>query len=95
MNLLAMLPAGLALGLRPGTEARQRTPVDWLGLGLLAFFMVMLISGLHALSTADSAPWNPILLCVPSQKGLFTDPPQRHKEIPGLPVKSNLLPSAA
>ena len=57
LNLLAMLPAGLALGLRPGTEARQRTPVDWLGLGLLAFFMVMLISGLHALSTANFAPW--------------------------------------
>jgi len=30
--------------------------VDWLGLGLLAFFMVMLISGLHALATARSAP---------------------------------------
>jgi MFS family permease len=57
LNLLAMLPAGLALGLRPATEARQRAPVDWLGLGLLAFFMVMLISGLHALSTANSAPW--------------------------------------
>lgn len=50
--------------------------------------------GLSVFFTADSAPWNPILLCVPSQKGLFTDPPQRHKEIPGLPVKSNLLPSA-
>jgi len=57
LNVLAMLPAGLALGLRLGTEGRQRTPVDWLGLGLLAFFMVMLISGLHALSTIGSAPW--------------------------------------
>jgi hypothetical protein len=35
--------------------------VDWLGLGLLAFFMVMLISGLHALSTANSAPWAAIV----------------------------------
>src|SRR4029453_10045271 len=64
LNLLAMLPAGLALGLRPGTEARQRTPVDWLGLGLLAFFMVMLISGLHALSTANSAPWAAVVSLV-------------------------------
>jgi Na+/melibiose symporter-like transporter len=30
--------------------------VDWLGLGLLAFFMAMLISGLHALPTAGSTP---------------------------------------
>ena len=69
LNLLAMLPAGLALGLRPGTEARQRTPVDWLGLGLLAFFMVMLISGLHALSTADSAPWDAIVPLVLAAMG--------------------------
>ncbi len=56
LNVLAMLPAGLALGLRPGTEGRQTDQVDWLGLGLLAFFMAMLISGLHALPTAGSAP---------------------------------------
>ena len=69
LNLLAMLPAGVALGLRPGTKARQRTPVDWLGLGLLAFFMVMLISGLHALSTADSAPWDAIVPLVLAAMG--------------------------
>jgi MFS transporter, DHA2 family, multidrug resistance protein len=56
LNVLAMLPAGLALGLRPGTQGRQTNQVDWLGLGLLAFFMAMLISGLHALPTAGSAP---------------------------------------
>src|SRR5215470_18312578 len=61
LNLLAMLPAGLALGLRPGAGARQRTPVDWLGLALLAFFMVMLILGLHASSAVDSAPWDAIV----------------------------------
>src|SRR6267378_3891459 len=49
LNVLAMLPAGLALWLRPGTADRQTKPVDWLGLGLLGFFMAMLISGLHAL----------------------------------------------
>jgi MFS transporter, DHA2 family, multidrug resistance protein len=56
LNVLAMLPAGLALWLRPGTADRQTKPVDWLGLGLLAFFMVMLVHGLHALATARSAP---------------------------------------
>jgi DHA2 family multidrug resistance protein-like MFS transporter len=56
LNVLAMLPAGLALWLHPGTAHRQTKPVDWLGLGLLAFFMVMLVHGLHALATARSAP---------------------------------------
>jgi MFS family permease len=56
LNVLAMLPAGLALWLHPGTADRQTKPVDWLGLGLLAFFMVMLVHGLHALATARSAP---------------------------------------
>jgi MFS family permease len=56
LNVLVMLPAGLALGLRPGIQGRQTNQVDWLGLGLLAFFMAMLISGLHALPTAGSAP---------------------------------------
>ena len=69
LNLLPMLPAGLALGLRPGTEARPKTSVDWLGLGLLAFFMVMLISGLHALSTVDSAPWATIVPLVLAAMG--------------------------
>src|SRR5215468_3323685 len=69
LNLLAMLPAGLLLGLRPGTEARPRTSVDWLGLGLLAFFMVMLISGLHALSSVESAPWAAIVPLVLAAMG--------------------------
>ena len=56
LNVLAMLPAGLALWLHPGTADRQTKPVDWLGLGLLGFFMVMLVHGLHALATARSAP---------------------------------------
>src|ERR1700704_4898003 len=56
LNVLAMPPAGLALWLHPGTADRQTKPVDWLGLGLLAFFMVMLVHGLHALATARSAP---------------------------------------
>ena len=56
LNVVAMTPAALALWLNPGTGDRKTKPVDWLGLCLLAVFMVTLISGLHALPTARSAP---------------------------------------
>ncbi len=56
LNVLVILPAGLTLWLHPGTSDRQTSRVDWLGLGLLAFFMLMLVSGLHALARASSAP---------------------------------------
>ena len=56
LNVVAMTPAALALWLNPGTGDRKTKPVDWLGLCLLAAFMVTLISGLHALPTARSAP---------------------------------------
>src|ERR1700704_6333168 len=62
LNVLAMVPAGLVLWLNPGTGDRRTNPVDWLGLCLLAFFMVTLISGLHALPTARSAPGAAIAL---------------------------------
>src|SRR5205823_14878083 len=45
--------------------------------------------------TAASAAWKPILECVPSQNGLFTDAPQRHSENAGLPVRSYSFPSAS
>ncbi len=56
LNVLVMLPAGLALWLHPGTGDRQAKRVDWLGLVLLAFFMITLISGLHALPAARYEP---------------------------------------
>ena len=56
LNFLIIVPAGLALWLRARPGLRQRNRLDWLGLVLLAFFMVMLISGLHALPAAGSAP---------------------------------------
>jgi MFS family permease len=62
LNVVVMLPAGLALWLDPGTSDRQTKRVDWLGLGLLAFFMVTLISGLHALPAARSDPAAAIVL---------------------------------
>ena len=56
LNFFIIVPAGLALWLRARPGLRQRNRLDWPGLVLLAFFMVMLISGLHALPAAASAP---------------------------------------
>jgi len=64
LNVVVMLPAGLALWLHPGTSDRQTKRVDWLGLGLLALFMVTLTSGLHALPAARSEPAPAIVLLV-------------------------------
>jgi MFS family permease len=57
LNVLIMLPAGLALGLHAGSEKRQPGPIDWLGLGLLVCFTTMLVYGLHALPAVRAAPW--------------------------------------
>jgi MFS family permease len=61
LNVLLMLPAGLVLWLcnRPGS--RPRYQLDWLGLGLLALFMPMLISGLQSLPTVDTAPFAAVI----------------------------------
>jgi hypothetical protein len=56
LNVLAMLPAAVMLWLHRGTASRQANRMDWVGLGLLAVFMVMLITGLQALAAARSAP---------------------------------------
>jgi MFS family permease len=56
LNVVVMLPAGLTLWLQSGGRDGQAARVDWLGLGLLAFFMVMLVHGLHALATVRSDP---------------------------------------
>jgi Na+/melibiose symporter-like transporter len=51
-----MLPAGLALWRDPASTARHRDRVDWVGLLLLAFFMVTLVHGLHSLAHARTEP---------------------------------------
>jgi MFS family permease len=56
LNLLLMAPPGLALWLRPGAAAARTDRVDWLGLGLLAVFMVALVQGLHGVAHLESAP---------------------------------------
>jgi MFS family permease len=50
LNLIAMVPAALILLRHPGTAGRRATSMDGMGLGLLAVFMVTLISGLQALA---------------------------------------------
>src|ERR1700675_3644411 len=50
---------------------------------------------LSAFLTASSAPWKPMRLWVPSQKGLLTEPPQRQRENAGLPVRSYGVPLAS
>jgi MFS family permease len=61
LNVLIMIPAAVVLWLYPGTGTRHTKGVDWLGLGLLAGFMVMLVSGVHALASVRSAPLTAIV----------------------------------
>ena len=56
LNLLLMAPAGLALWLRPPAAAARPDRVDWLGLALLAVFMVALVQGLHGVAHLGSSP---------------------------------------
>lgn len=56
LNVLAMVPAGLMLWRHPGAGGRRTTSMDWVGLGVLAFFMVTLITGLQALAHIRSTP---------------------------------------
>jgi MFS family permease len=73
LNLLLMAPAGLALWLRPRTASARTDRVDWLGLALLAVFMVALVQGLHGVAHLESAPAAaivPLVLAVVAFAGL-------------------------
>jgi MFS family permease len=56
LNAAAMVPAALLLLRHPGAEGGRTTSMDWMGLGILAVFMVTLISGLQALAHVRSNP---------------------------------------
>jgi MFS family permease len=56
-----MVPAALLLLRRPGAAGRGAAAMDWLGLGILAVFMVTLISGLQALVYIRSKPFAAII----------------------------------
>jgi MFS transporter, DHA2 family, multidrug resistance protein len=73
LNLLLMAPPGLALWLRPPAAAARTDRVDWLGLALLAVFMVALVQGLHGVAHLESAPATmiiPLVLAVAAFAGL-------------------------
>jgi MFS family permease len=73
LNLLVMAPAGLALWLRPAAAAPRTDRVDWLGLALLAVFMVALVQGLHGVAHTETAPAAviiPLVLAVVAFAGL-------------------------
>jgi len=56
LNVAAMLPAALILLRHPAGGARRAAAVDWIGLGILAIFMVTLITGLQALAHVRASP---------------------------------------
>jgi MFS family permease len=56
LNVVIMFPAGVALWLRPPGARTLAARVDWLGLLLLALFMVGLVQGLHGVTRLAAAP---------------------------------------
>jgi predicted MFS family arabinose efflux permease len=50
------VPAAIMLAMRPGPPGRKADTLDWLGVCLLAVFMVSLISGLRSLPSIRSLP---------------------------------------
>jgi MFS family permease len=64
LNVLAMVPAGVMLAMRPGPPGRRADTLDWLGLCLLALFMVSFILALRALPNVRSSPQAAIALAV-------------------------------
>jgi MFS family permease len=61
LNVAAMVPAALMLLRHPGASGRRASSMDWAGLGILAVFMVTLISGLQALAHVRTNPLAAIL----------------------------------
>jgi MFS family permease len=64
LNVIAMVPAGLMLALHPQTGGRRAKSMDWVGLCVLAFFMVTFISGLQALAHLRSTPQTAIVALI-------------------------------
>ena len=56
LNVVAIAPAAILLAMRPGPPGRKADTLDWLGVGLLAVFMLALIAGLRASPGIRSVP---------------------------------------
>jgi MFS family permease len=56
LNVVVLVPAALLLLWHRKPGGRPAHAMDWIGLGVLAVFMVALVSGLHSLATVRSTP---------------------------------------
>ena len=56
LNVVAIVPAAIMLAMRPGPPGRKADTLDWLGVCLLAVFMVSLILALRASPGIRSVP---------------------------------------
>jgi MFS family permease len=56
LNVVAIVPAAIMLAMRPGSPGRKADTLDWLGVCLLAVFMVSLISALRSLPGFRALP---------------------------------------
>lgn len=92
LNVVAMVPAALMLLLHPGTGGRRTISMDWVGLGVLAVFMVTLISGLQALAHVRVNPLDaitPLALAVIAFGGLIWSETRRRQPLVDFGLFSN------
>ena len=92
LNVVAMVPAALLLLLHPGTGGRRTASMDWVGLGVLAVFMVTLIAGLQALAHVRINPQAaiiPLALAVIAFAGLIWTETRRRQPLVDFGLFSN------
>ncbi|XIA65124.1 MFS transporter [Bradyrhizobium sp. TZ2] len=92
LNVAAMVPAALMLLRHPGAAGRRTTSMDWMGLGILAVFMVALISGLQALAHVRINPQAaivPLALAVIAFGGLIWTETRRRQPLVDFALFSN------
>ena len=84
LNVAAMVPAALILSRHPGAGGGRTISMDWAGLGILAVFMVTLISGLQALAHVRINPLAaiiPLALAVIAFGGLIWTETRRNQPL--------------
>ena len=92
LNVAAMVPAALILSRHPGTGGGRTMSMDWVGLGILAVFMVTLISGLQALAHIRLNPPAaivPLALAAMAFGGLIWTETRRHQPLVDFGLFSN------
>ncbi|MDE5453270.1 MFS transporter [Bradyrhizobium sp. CSA112] len=92
LNVAAMVPAALMLLRHPGAQGGRTISMDWMGLGILAVFMVTLISGLQALAhirVNPQAAMVPLALAVIAFGGLIWTETRRRQPLVDFGLFSN------